>query len=174
MTYPNNPPSAPAHAPQVPWYKRLWFIITAVAIVALIIGTAIGGSGKSKAKAEPGPTVIQTQTTVSTAPAPPASTVTLKPTVLKTIATRTHVVRVTYTPPPQNEISDGIYKIGTDVPSGTYRTKGGSDCYFAILNSTDSSDIDDNNNSSGPQIVTLHEGKYFEVDGGCTWSRTNY
>lgn len=165
------PPPAPARAVATPWWKRTWALITFV-VLALLIGTGIGSSTQ-KTKNVAGATTTQTATAtvVSTAPAPPAVTQTLKPTVIKTIATRTHVVKVVYTPPPLNEFDDGLYRVGSDIPAGTYRTPGGDSCYFAILNSTDSNDISDNNNFSGPEIVTLNQGKYFDAEGGCTWAR---
>lgn len=171
---PSPPPSPyghePAHAPKPAWYKKTGVIVAAAAVVALLVGVGIGGSGKSN-KAAAGATVTATSTVVSTAPAPPAGTVTLKPTVIKTVHTETVTKRVVYTPAPKNVISDGTYQVGPDVPPGTYRTEGGADCYYAILNSTNNQDIAQNDNFTGPEIVTLYSGKYFEISGGCTWSR---
>jgi hypothetical protein len=47
---------------------------------------------------------------------------------------------------------------------------GGSQCYYALLNSTDTADIRDNNIVSGPATVSLHSGA-FQISGGCTWSK---
>lgn len=179
MTYqqppmPYTPPPPPAR--RSPWWRRSWAVGVAAGIVGLIIGATAAASGSGKdSGTKAGPTVTATatatQTAVSTAPAPPAGTVTLKPTVIKTVATKTKTVRVVYTPPPRNVINDGIYQVGRDIPPGTYRTKGGNDCYYAVLNSSDTTDIATNNNSTGPQIATLNRGKYLELSGGCTWSR---
>jgi hypothetical protein len=38
---------------------------------------------------------------------------------------------------------------------GTYRTAGSSGCYWARLGSLDTSDIIENNNSNGPQVVGI-------------------
>lgn len=163
---PGGRPGAPAQA----WYRKTGVIIGGAAVVGLLIGTGIGSSA-TKTKDVAGPSTTVTATATTTAPAPAPLTETLKPTIVKTIATRTRIRSVVYTPPPLNEISDRVYKVGPDVPAGTYRTKGGADCYYAILNSTSTSDIADNNNFTGPQIITLRVGKYLEISGGCSWSR---
>lgn len=71
---------------------------------------------------------------------------------------------VTYRPPPppgpKTSIdSDGTYAIGTDIQPGVYRTAGpvrtGRDCYYKRLASFDSSDIIDNEGTSGPQVVEI-------------------
>lgn len=176
MTYqPPQPPPGygppqgygqPSHAN--PWFRRTWAIIV-IAVVALLIGTGIGSSSAKKSAAKPGPTVTATTTMVSTAPAPPATTKTLRPTVVRTVATKTRTHTVTFTPAPKPAINDGTYKVGSDIDPGEWRTSGGQDCYYAILNSTDSGDIADNGDSTGQQIVTLNSGKYFEISGGCDW-----
>jgi hypothetical protein len=66
-------------------------------------------------------------------------------------------------------ISDGVYAIGTDVQPGTYHTSGGSNCYYAILNSTDTSDIATNDLGDGPRVATLPAGKYFDTSGCSDW-----
>jgi hypothetical protein len=50
---------------------------------------------------------------------------------------------------------DGTYLVGVDIRPGVYRTLGGSQCYWARLSSLDTSDIIDNNNSSGPQVIEI-------------------
>jgi hypothetical protein len=47
---------------------------------------------------------------------------------------------------------DGVYVVGSDIKPGIYHTNGSgdtgqNDCYFATLNSTDTSNISDNNTS---------------------------
>lgn len=66
----------------------------------------------------------------------------------------------------RNTISgDGIYQVGTDIKPGQYKTKGGAECYYAVLNSSDTNDIVDNNNVSGPAIVDVRAGQYLELSG---------
>jgi hypothetical protein len=68
---------------------------------------------------------------------------------------------------------DGLYAIGTDKNPGTYHTQGavGSNCYYAVLSSPNTSDIVDNNNTTGSAIVSVSAGQYFQTTGCQTWSR---
>jgi len=58
-----------------------------------------------------------------------------------------------------------------DIPSGTYHTSGGSQCYYATLGSTDTSNIMDNNNFNGPETVDVSGAYAFQITGGCTWHK---
>lgn len=53
--------------------------------------------------------------------------------------------------------SDGIYIVGTDIQPGTYKSTGGSGCYYARLNGFTGTldDILANENTDGPAIVTI-------------------
>ncbi len=66
---------------------------------------------------------------------------------------------------------DGVYVIGRDIPSGIYHTSGGNQCYYALLNSTNTSNISDNNIISGPATVDLNGVVAFDISGGCTWHK---
>lgn len=69
-----------------------------------------------------------------------------------------------------NQISqDGVYVVGRDIKGGIWHTSGGSQCYYATLGSTDTSNIVDNNNFTGPDTVDLGSAYAFEINGGCTW-----
>jgi hypothetical protein len=173
MTYQPPPPQAPIPPPMPPtpgqvtlkptWYRRAWVL----ALAGLIIGIGIGGasaSGKTKVetKTVAGPTVTETKTV--------NITTTVKPT--QVIATKTVTVRVTYTPPPLNQVTDGTYVVGKEVPPGIYKTAGGDGCYWARLSSFTTSDIVDNGNITGPTTIQIAPtDKAFEISGGCTWSR---
>jgi hypothetical protein len=52
---------------------------------------------------------------------------------------------------------DGTYRVGSDVPPGTYRTRGGSGCYWERLRSFSGTlnAIIANENAAGPTIVTI-------------------
>jgi chaperonin cofactor prefoldin len=70
--------------------------------------------------------------------------------------------------------SDGVYVVGHDIKSGIWHTNGdngagGDSCYFATLNSTDTSNIADNNNFDGSETVNLNGIYAFEISGPCTW-----
>jgi multidrug efflux pump subunit AcrA (membrane-fusion protein) len=66
---------------------------------------------------------------------------------------------------------DGVYVVGKDIPAGTYHTTGGAQCYYATLGSTDTSNIQNNNNFNGPETVDVSGAYAFQISGGCTWSR---
>jgi hypothetical protein len=53
---------------------------------------------------------------------------------------------------------DGTWRVGTDVRPGTYRTDGGSNCYWAFLSGFPGTDIEDiifNNYGGGVQVVII-------------------
>jgi hypothetical protein len=64
---------------------------------------------------------------------------------------------------------DGVYEVGADIKAGTYKTKGAPGCYYAILNSSDTSDIADNNNIDGPATVSVRNGQFLELSGCDDW-----
>lgn len=166
---PGGAPSAPpAPSSQGPWWKRGWGI-AAIALVALAIGSGIGASanGKSKTKTIAGPTISSTVTATATATV--RATVTTTPIVKRVIATRTHVVTHTYTPPPKHGFSDGTYRAGSDINPGQFKTPGGSDCYYQVSTDAAGNNILANNDSSGQMYATVNYGQYLEVSGGCTW-----
>jgi hypothetical protein len=77
-------------------------------------------------------------------------------------------------PPPAGPLmsfGDGLWEVGVDVEAGKYKTSGSDSCYYAILASTDSSDILDNNAGAGPRTVTIRDGQYFESQRCGTWTR---
>ena len=110
----------------------------------------------------------------ATATVAQVATVNVTTTPTQVIATTTATVTTTYTPAPVNSFTDGVQLIGTDIPAGTYKTSGvgdSSSCYYAILNSTDTTDIASNDIVKGPTRAVLPRGKYFDTSGGCTWAR---
>lgn len=73
--------------------------------------------------------------------------------------------------------ADGVYVVGSDIKPGIYHTPGdggqtGFNCYYATLNSTNTSDITDNNDFDGPETVDVSGAYAFEISGPCTWYRT--
>lgn len=68
---------------------------------------------------------------------------------------------------------DGTHVVGKDVPAGTYRTRGGANCYWARLKSFSGSvsAILANANTSGPAVVTIaRTDKGFESARCGTWT----
>ena len=151
------PPSG--HRGQRPWPARHKVLTSVIAVTALFVvgGIAAAASGApAKTVTEPGPTVTVTQ-------AAPAVTVTktATSTVAPTANAQGQATQIS---------SDGVYVVGTDIPGGTWHTAGGQQCYEATLASTDTSNIIDNNNFTGPDTVSLAGAKAFDISGGCTWS----
>lgn len=102
---------------------------------------------------------------------PSARTVTVTPPASS--ATKAYSPPATSTPTgPKTVIDrDGTYVVGVDILPGMYRTPGGTHCYWARLRSLDTSDIIDNNNSTGPQAVDiLPTDRAFLTDNCQTWS----
>jgi hypothetical protein len=70
--------------------------------------------------------------------------------------------------------ASGVYVVGHDIKPGIWHTNGdngvgGNACYYATLNSTNTSDISNNNNFDGPETVNLNGVYAFNIDGPCTW-----
>jgi hypothetical protein len=68
---------------------------------------------------------------------------------------------------------DGTYRVGRDVPAGTYRTRGGDGCYWERLKSFSGSfgAILANENAEGPALVTLKRtDKGFTTNGCGRWT----
>jgi hypothetical protein len=124
---------------------------TAVAAAAIFLAGCGGGTS--------------TQTTV---------TVTYTVEVTKTVA-------VTAPPPscaPKVTIeTDGTYRVGIDIVPGTYRSaganpQGGSDCYWARLNSLNPTHIITNGLGTGPQVVAVQPGDTAFLTHSClTWQK---
>ena len=67
------------------------------------------------------------------------------------------------------QVGDGLFQVGADIQRGRYHTNGASrNCYWAKLKSSNTSDIIDNNNSTGPQTVVI-DSPYFTSDGCDEW-----
>jgi hypothetical protein len=66
---------------------------------------------------------------------------------------------------------DGVYVVGTDIKAGVYHTAGAAtaskDCYYALLKSTNTSDIIDNNNVTGLATITVGTGVQAVDTTGC-------
>lgn len=79
---------------------------------------------------------------------------------------------------PADSVGDGTYLVGTDIKAGQYKTDGPDpkavipNCYSARMkdNSGAITSIIANNNSAGPDRVTVSSGEYLQLSGGCTWN----
>lgn len=157
------PPPSPGQEPRKSWLAqhRVLAIVGGVFAFFLLIGAiASAGSTRTIRVAVPGPTVTATATVTARAAARPRPAVTVTATVQATTNSSGEATQIS---------SDGVYVVGQDIPGGTWHTSGGSQCYEATLGSTDTSNIIDNNNFTGPDTVSLAGAKAFDVSGGCTW-----
>ena len=156
--YPGQQPGyipPPGRPPRESWIARHKVLTGLIAVIALFIVGSIGAAaGKGSGTAAPAPTV-----TVTEIQHDPGSTVTV--TATPTANAQGEATQIS---------QDGVYVIGQDIPRGTWHTSGGSQCYEATLASTDTSNIIDNNNFTGPDTVSLAGAKAFDISGGCTWS----
>lgn len=141
-----------------PVIRRGWAIFL-IALITFAIGIGIGSAGNSAStvtNAAPGPTVT------ATVPGPDTTqTVTATPTA----NAQGKATQIS---------ASGVYIVGSDIPAGgAWHTTGSPDstnCYYARLSSTDTSDIIDNNDFTGPETVDITSGtKGLEIDGDCTW-----
>ncbi|HVX19070.1 MAG TPA: hypothetical protein VHA73_13655 [Acidimicrobiales bacterium] len=70
----------------------------------------------------------------------------------------------------QSQFSDGLFEVGHDIQPGKYHTDGGSGCYWAKLNSSDTSNIADNDNATGPVTIVI-DSAYFQSEDCGTWTK---
>ena len=95
----------------------------------------------------------------------------------KSLDQRARAVRAAEGQPQSSTISsDGVYVVGKDIQPGTYHTNGDggqtdNESYYATLNSSNTSDISDNNNFDGPETVDVSGAYAFQISGPCTWVR---
>jgi ABC-type Fe3+-hydroxamate transport system substrate-binding protein len=143
--------------------------------VAIAFALLLAGCSSQAAKPAPTQTVTVTATETATYIATPTATIThqvqVKVPVPGPTKTVTKSVPQTYT-----TLSDGTYVVGTDIQPGVYKTAGpgssaiANTCYWAVLNSLNTTDIADNGNISGPTTIQV-DGKALELSGGCTWAK---
>jgi hypothetical protein len=76
---------------------------------------------------------------------------------------------------PRTSMGNGMYKVGTDIAAGTYKAKGGENCYWErskdALHGIDS--IIANDNVTGQAVVTITaKDAYFKTADCGTWTKT--
>lgn len=80
---------------------------------------------------------------------------------------------------PATTAGDGTYQVGVDITAGRYKTPGPDktsvvpNCYYQrAKNDSGSFDaIIANNNSAGPNSVTVNKGEFVTFAGGCNWTK---
>jgi ABC-type Fe3+-hydroxamate transport system substrate-binding protein len=143
--------------------------------VAIPLAVVLAACSSQAAKPATTQTVTVTATETATYIATPTATIThqvqVKVPVPGPTKTVTKSVPQTYT-----TLGDGTYVVGTDIQPGIYKTAGPgssgvpSQCYWAVLNSLNTTDIADNGNIDGPTTIQVN-GKALELNGGCTWAK---
>lgn len=165
-----------------PTRRKAWLTHGATAIVALLIGTAIGANGNdtwNPPTASEKPQAVEA-TTPTTEPEPtsPAPETTEAEPASPAPETTTSEATPTKDPGPASTFAgDGEYLVGEDIAPGTYKTAGPDDdfgCYWARLKNA-SGEFDAiiaNNNLNGPGRVTLKKGEYFQTQRCQEWVKT--
>ena len=138
--------------------RRSTLVLAGFAVVAVI---GITACSSTVTKTVAGPTVTYTDTVQQNVPGP---TVTV--TVTPTANAQGQATQIS---------SSGVYVVGQDITAGTWHTSGdggqtGNECYYALLSSSNTSDIIDNNNFDGPETVSTSGAYALDIDGPCTWS----
>lgn len=161
-----NPHGEPAYQPHPPTSHRRprhWPWIAGIA-AAFAAGTVISATNPP---ATPAPAATITVTAEAPAPAAAPAPAT----------TRTVTVTRTVTPAPLATVpGEGTYLVGVDMAPGVWRAAAttADSCYWARLSSTDTGDIIDNNNTSGPVVLTIRKTDVaFETSGCAEWRRVS-
>ena len=77
---------------------------------------------------------------------------------------------------PTTHVGDGTYEVGVDMAAGRYKTTGDGSigiCYWerAKDDSGDLGSIISNDLFRGPGSVTVKNGEFAKLSGGCTWTK---
>lgn len=159
---------------RTPSPRKLWLTHGATALVALIIGTAIGGGGESGGTANASGASPAAGVTETAAPKP---AVTVTETVKVTVTAKPKQVKKSG--PPSSFTGEGQYLVGEDIQAGTYRSTGADqdsvfpNCYWARLKNA-SGEFDAiiaNDNIQGQGRVTVSKGEYFKTSGCQDWKK---
>lgn len=164
-------PMPPRQDQRPPKKPRRWpWILGGFLAVVVVSGIASSVAASARTPAPAGAAATKTVVVTET---PKTVTVQASP-VTKVVTSVVTVSPATTVPagPATSIDADGVYVVGQDIAAGTWHTTGGSQCYYARLGSTDTSNILDNNIVSGPATVTIGAStKAFDISGGCTWTR---
>ena len=140
------------------WPLWPWLVLTVAGVVVTGVAAIVG-------------TVAGTDSSENTPPATPRVTVTATQFETKTI-TQT----VTAPPPsgPLSEFSDGLFRVGTQVQPGTYKTDGpngknAGGCYWS--RSAPSGDVIQNGVVNEPGTITVRPGETIDSAGCLPWRR---
>ena len=141
-------------------------------VVGLVIGASVRGGSTT-------PTPTPSAAPASAAAASPQTVyVTVPPAAPETPAAAAAPAAPPAPTGPLTSFTNGTYEVGTDIAVGKYKTPGpGStdimdSCYTEVGDGSGSlTGISQNDNLTGPGVVTLKKGKVFKAAGGCTWTK---
>lgn len=192
----NETPTAPAStsSSKEPWWKRKWVIGVAAGIVGVGIG---GASSSADPKTSPEYKTLSTKLADTKVDLSQAQTQAAKVDEVdarqkklddrekelntqaegfasqkKDLAKREKAVGIRAKEISDNTIDgDGMYEVGKDIKAGTYKTKGGADCYYAVLKDAKGGldAIIQNNNISGSGVVSVSKGQYLQLSRCSEW-----
>lgn len=162
----------PPTAPTKPKKSRTWWKVAVGVLVGLILGLIIGGNSATPAAPTAAPAAPASAAAAPVTVPPPAATVVPAPVPVPAAPAPVSPAG------PLTSFSNGTYEVGADIVPGKYKTPGprSSDildsCYMEVGNGSGSvTGIDQNDNLTGPGVVTLKSGKVFKTSGGCTWTK---
>jgi hypothetical protein len=141
-------------APARTWIGS-WILLAAIGVVIFLIGVTLGAVSRHTT------TVRVTATATVTVGELPEATAPTGP-IEATVGGG------------QTQFGDGLYRVGTDIAAGNYRTDGGKDCYWERLSNLSGgfTGIIANGEPTEPTTVrVLASDKGFSVHGGCTWTQ---
>lgn len=179
---------------------RIWLGFCAVVVVAVmfVLGRnddsdpselSAGTTLPTSTTVAPSTTVTTQPTTTSTSSsststtpastAPPTTRRVTAPTTEDTVADTTPTTAVPTTPPTTEpafriQFVEGTYRIGIDLPAGTYRTDGGPFCFWARLSSlsgtADSVIASENTNGAAATVTIPASDNAFYTSGCAVWT----
>lgn len=189
-----NPPAGyipgPVEPPAArrPSRRKTWLTHGLTALIALIIGAAIGGSGKSDSDGTAAhPANVPATSPVTSAPqsaSPQATATTARPDTSASPTTQATAPAASSSALPAQQgpatsvRGEGQYLVGEEMDAGTYKTAGPADsvipnCYWARNKdaSGEFGAIIANGNVQGPTRVTVRKGEYFQTTGCQPWEK---
>jgi len=141
------------------WPLWPWLVLTVAGVVVTGVAAIVG-------------TVASSDSGGDTPPATPRVTITATQ-----FETKTVTETVTATPPsgPLSEFSDGLFRVGTDVQPGTYKTQGpngknAGGCYWSRHAPTGA--VIQNGVVNSPGTITVQAGESIDSAGCLPWRRS--
>lgn len=168
MSYPQQPHQPPQQPPPYtpppaasPRKPKRWPWILGI-IGALLLGIIIGNAGNSKTGSNSARETVTVRVPAPAGTAPAQTAQAEAPPPAQT--------------GPATSMGNGTYQVGVDVQPGQYKTagpEGDIPCYWARRKDDSGSfeAIIANGTPEGPSSLTINQGEFVELSGGCTWNK---